>query len=108
MQIHTTPVGQIEHRLRQNETIGNDHHQVRPEFSKFVPGFATVESDGLKNRDMMLQGQLFDRTRGQLTPATSGAIRLAVNRNHRMPAVQRRLEYWYGKFRSPREYDSHH
>ncbi len=69
----------VEHHLRQDQAIGDHHHQIRLERSQLGLGLFVAQAGRLVDGNAMLDGELLDRARHQLLAATGGAIRLGVD-----------------------------
>ena len=78
----------IQHHLRQNQTVGHHHQQVGLERRQFGLGGRVAQGLRLVDGNLVLQGQLLDRAGHQFLPAAGGAIRLGVDRDDLIRAVQ--------------------
>ena len=107
MQVHAVSVGQVEYRLRQDQAVSNNHHQIRFEFSEFPLCICILQAERLKYRNRVLQGELFDWPRDKLAAAAGRAVRLAVDPDYGMLAIQQRLKDGDGEIRGTRKNNTH-
>ena len=78
----------IQHHLRQDQAVGHHHQQVGLERCQFGLGGRVAQGLRLVDGNLVLQGQLLDRAGHQFLPAASRAIRLGVDRDDFIRAVQ--------------------
>ena len=96
----------VQDRLGQQQTVGNYHHQVGTQFPKLVLFWFALETGGLENGNFVFQGQLFNRAGGQFAAASGGSVRLGVDGQDPVPAVQQGLQGRYGKIRGAGKNDA--
>ena len=73
-------------------------HAQGAEFALLQAELAGKSQARVHDRDVVLKGQLFDRAWHQLLPVPCRTIRLGVNRDNLIRAVEQRLEMFSGKF----------
>ena len=96
--VDTAQTRNIEHGLRQDQAIGHDHHQIRLERGQFGLGLRRTQSGRLHDSNRVFQRELLDRAWHQLLPAPGRTIRLGVNRDDLVRAVEQCLEVFSGEF----------
>jgi len=89
----------VEHHLRQDQAVGDHHHQVRFERRQLGLGLFVAQAGRLVDGYSVLDGELFDRARHQLLTTTRRAVRLGVDGNDVVLAGQQSLEVFGGEFR---------
>ncbi|MNT49060.1 hypothetical protein D3C72_1858870 [compost metagenome] len=99
MAVDATQARNIQHHLRQDQAVGDHHHQVRLQCGQFSLSIFVAQSGRLQHRDIVLQSKLLDRARHQFLPATGRTIRLGVDRDDLVRAVEQGLEVFGGEFR---------
>jgi hypothetical protein len=87
MQIDAAEAGDLEQFLRQYQTVSHHNQQIGPQGAQRREFPGILEASRLMNRQVMLEGQLFDGTGRQLAAAARGSIRLAVDRDDVSAAV---------------------
>ncbi len=72
----------VQHDRRQNQAVGDHHHDVGAERFQLGLRFGVAQRCGLQHRQRVGQRQLLDRAGGELFAASGRAIRLGVNGDH--------------------------
>lgn len=76
MYVDATETRHIQHRLRQDQPVGNHHHHVGVEFGHRALVLFGAQRFGLKDRQLVLFSQHFDRAWRQLIAAARRAVGL--------------------------------
>ena len=106
MHIDATQPWRVEYALRQDQSVGGDHHQIGLPFGQLELRIGILQRRGLADRDVVLQRQLLDRAGLQLAPASGRAIRLRVNRDDFVIALQECAQALGGEIRRTGENDA--
>ncbi|MNC49084.1 hypothetical protein D3C75_982340 [compost metagenome] len=97
----------IQHHLRQDQAIGDHHHQVRLEGRQFSLSVSIAQGRRLQDLDTVIHSQLLDRAGHQFLPAPGRAVRLGVDGHHFIRAVDQGLEVFGGKLRGACKDNAH-
>ncbi|RMU78088.1 hypothetical protein ALP24_05654 [Pseudomonas syringae pv. aptata] len=106
MAVDATQARNIQHHLRQDQAVGDDHHQIRLQRCQFSLRSRIAQCGRLHDRYVVLQRQLLDRAGHQLLSTTGRAIGLGVHGNDLVRAVEQGLEVFGGEFRGAGEDDA--
>ena len=92
MHVQAALARQPENRGRQQETVGDDDHDVRRECSERVARCIVFQRGRLQDRKIELERALLDRARGDPLAATAAAIRLRADGDETMTRCGDRIE----------------
>ncbi len=106
MAVDAAQARNIQHHLRQDQAVGDDHHQIGLQRCQFGLRVGIAQCGRLHDRYVMLQRQLLDRAGHQLLSTTGRAIGLGVHGDDLVRAVEQGLEVFGGKFRGAGEDDA--
>jgi len=105
--VDAAQAGQIEHGLRQDQSVGHHHHQVGVQLRQLGLRLGGTQGLRLIDRNVVLHGELLDRAGHQLLPAPGRPIRLGVHRHHLAPGVEQGLQMLSGELRCSGKNDAH-
>jgi hypothetical protein len=88
MDVHTAPHRNIQHRLWQHQAIGDHDHQVRPQGGECLLLGAALSVWRLLHGQAVGEGQRLDRAGAQLAAAPGRPVRLGIDRDHLVRAVE--------------------
>ena len=81
-----------QHPRWQNQPVRHHDHQIGVQLFQSQQILLGSEVARLQYRQVMLQRQLLDRTRGKLASAPGGSVGLSVDRNDLMFRLQQRQQ----------------
>ena len=100
MDVDTSLEGNRQNVARENLAVGGYHQQIGLERLKSGDSFRRIDALGLKNGNVMLQGDGFHAAAdlaGAAALLTDGAVRLRDQTDHRMRSLQKRRKCRLGE-----------
>ncbi len=107
MAVDAAQAWNIQHHLRQDQAVGDHHHQIGREGSQFGLRLGVAQRLWLVHRDVVRHCQLLDRAGHHFLPPAGRPIRLGVHRDHLMGAIEQGLEVVGSKLGGTRKNDAH-
>ena len=98
--------GDIQHRLRQDAAVSDDHQDVRLQGGKCFYFFLVFESERLIHRDVVGKGERFHRGKGDLFAATIDFVRLGIDGHRRVAMATQGFQGGQAEIRRAHENDS--
>ncbi len=95
-----------QHRARQDQAVGDHHHQVRGQCAQRLPGFGAAQRLRLQDRNAAGDGFELDRRSGKAAAATGGPVRLGVD-GHDFVVPRGRAQRRHREFGGAGEHDPH-
>ena len=99
MHIDTPVFRYVEHCLRQNQSIGGHHHQVRLQFTQPLEHSRLAQAFGLPYGYVVLLRKLFDRARPEPSSASGRPVGLGHHQQRRIARSQHLPQGFAGKLR---------
>src|SRR5258707_1636623 len=107
MQVDVTERRQVEHPLRNDAAVADDHNNVRLETGLVRAEFVVVlDLIGLRDRQSQLQRGLFDRRGNYFQNTALVPVRLGENELNRKSGRDERFKSEHGKARRTAEYET--
>ena len=107
MTVDAAQTRNIQHHLRQDQPVGDHHHQVGLQGGQFRLGGRITQGLRLKDRDAVLDRQLLHRAGHQLLATSGRAVGLGVDGHHLAARIKQGLQVLGGEFRGAGEDDTH-
>ena len=82
----------IQRTLRQQQAVGDDHHDIGGQCFEFSEHCRSAQRRRLVHRQLMAQRELLDRARSELFASAGGPVGLGVDRDNSMVAREQRRE----------------
>ncbi len=92
MDVQAAVTREVQHRLRQNQSVGSDDHHVCVKAAELFLRFGRFQGLWLKHGNARLNRHLFDRAGCQFAATASGPVGLGVNANHLMMGREQCLQ----------------
>ena len=99
MAVDAAQAGNIQYRLRQDQTVGHHYQQIGPEVGQRLLVCRVTQPFRLHYRQAMLERECLDRTHRQFLAAAGGPVGLRVDGHDIQPGINQRLQMGGGKVR---------